>query len=194
MIVGLLGGTFDPPHVGHLQMARVALWSNKVDKVAFLPCWQHAFGKKPTDYTYRVNMCAAMLIDADDSRMEVWRDEEEIKSTYSVDILEYIHTKHTEVDEFKLILGADNYWKMNQWKQPSKIWTLAEPLWIDRPGTSRIPEESLVCNVNISSSQIRERIRRAYRQKEELSNILKDEMSEKVMQYIYEYRLYQEEE
>jgi len=194
MTVGLLAGTFDPPHVGHLQMARACLWSGKIDKVVFLPCWKHAFGKEPTDFDHRATMCELMVKDHGDDRIEVWRDEAEIESTYSIEILEFINTKHPEVDKFRLILGADNYWKMNKWKQPSKVWALAESLWVDRPGESRIPEESLVCNLDISSSDIRHKIRSLKLSSGRMEDVFKGELSLRVIKYIREYGLYKKED
>jgi nicotinate (nicotinamide) nucleotide adenylyltransferase len=192
MIVGLLAGTFDPPHKGHLQMAKVALWSKKVDKVAFLPCWKHAFGKEPTDFEHRANMTEIMTNAYADDRIETWWHESFIQSSNSIEILEYLHKEEKDVSEFRLILGADNYWKMNKWEQPSKVKSLAKPIWIDRPGQSRIPEESLVCNLNISSSDIRKRIRFSTLPNEKMYEAFKDEMSDQVMTYIIEYGLYKE--
>lgn len=192
MIVGLLAGTFDPPHKGHLQMAKVALWSGKVDKVAILPYWKHAFGKEPTSFDHRVRMCEAMLLDESDSRIVVWKDEEEIKSAFSIEILEAIHHRHPDVEEFRLILGADNYWKINKWKQPNRVCELAKPLWVDRPGQSRIPEESLVCNVDTSSSEIRRNIRFSTLPNEKIYKEFKTQLSSKVMNYIIEFGLYKE--
>lgn len=192
MIVGLLAGTFDPPHKGHLQMAKVALWSGKVDKVAFLPCWKHAFGKEPTDFEHRANMTEIMTNAYADNRIETWWHESFIKSCNSIEILEYLYKEEKDVSEFRLILGADNYWKMNKWEQPSKVKSLAKPLWVDRPGQSRIPEESLVCNLNISSSDIRKRIRFSTLPNEKMYEAFKDEMSDQVMTYIIEYGLYKE--
>lgn len=194
MKVGLLGGTFDPPHLGHLQMAKVALWSGQVDKVAFLPCWKHAFGKEPSEFKHRVAMCESMLLDEGDNRIVVWKDEEEIKSTFSIEILEAIHHRHPDVEEFRLILGADNYWKMNKWKQPNKVCKLAKPLWVDRPGQSRIPEESLVCNLDISSSKIRYKIRNALLNDGITEDVFLGDISPRVLDYIKKYGLYKKEE
>jgi len=184
MIIGLLAGTFDPPHLGHLEMAKVALKSGEVDAVWFLPCWEHAFGKKPVDYVHRLSMCQLMVKDED--FIYVSMDEYIAKSKYTVDALEFI-TKNNPDKTFRLILGTDNFWNLGEWEASAKVMALAFPLWIRRSDTPNIPAESLFCDCDISSTQIRlsiksSRIRREWR----INKILK----QKVTKYILEHKLY----
>lgn len=152
MKIGLLGGTFDPPHLGHLAVAKATLWSGEIDTVYLLPCWKHAFGKEPVDFAHRIFMCQQMV--NDEKNIYVSADEGEIRSTYSVDILNFI-AKQNPDKTFRLILGTDNYWKMDQWENKSEIYRLAKPLWVERPGTSRIPEMTYPLYNKISSTQVR---------------------------------------
>lgn len=153
--VGLFGGTFDPPHLGHLEVAKVALQSREVDTVWFLPCWRHAFDKKPTDFTLRVIMIVRMLQNEDD----IWicTDEGQIMSSHSVEILKFIQEQNPD-KKFRLILGTDNYWRMDEWKDKDEVIKIAPPLWVTRTGQSNIPEKSYHLYNTISSTQIRQLI------------------------------------
>jgi len=151
-IIGLLGGTFDPPHMGHLEVAKAALASGQVDIVWLLPCWKHAFGKEPTTFYHRAAMCYHMVKTIPD--IYVCTDEAEIKSTYSIEILQFIINRNLD-KKFRLIMGTDNYLKMDQWKEKDKVLELAPPIWVDRPGVKEIPEPFILCNSTISSTEIR---------------------------------------
>jgi len=155
MRIGLYGGTFDPPHLGHLEVAKTALWSGELDAVWFLPCWIHAFGKKPISFNNRVNMCQLMVKDI--PKIHVCADEGEIKSTSSVVILRYLQKKNPDIS-FRLVLGTDNYWTMNEWNDLLEVTTIACPLWVERPGESRIPCKSYPLHNLISSTEVRDRL------------------------------------
>lgn len=152
--VGILGGTFDPPHAGHMMMAKIALAEGVVDAVWFLPCWKHAFGKNPTSFIDRLSMCHLMV--KDEPCVEVCMDEYFIESTYTVEVLEYMRSKHSD-KTLRLMLGADNYWRMDEWKRPKKIVALAPPIWFERPGVKSLPlsEEVLPNCADFSSTNVR---------------------------------------
>ena len=152
MKVGLFGGTFDPPHNGHLTVARRVLDSGFVDQVWFLPCWKHAFGKDPSPYTTRVEMCKILVKHED--HMFVSMMEGEVKSTYSVEILTAFKNNFPHTS-FRLILGSDNYWKMDEWKEKDKVLELTPPIWVRRPGSKEIPEPFIYCDSFESSTEIR---------------------------------------
>lgn len=161
--IGIFGGTFNPPTWAHLQVAQAALDSGKVDFVEFLPCWKHAFGKEPSDFFHRVKMCE--LITEDNPCMGVSGLEGKLKTTYSIDILEAFTKAIKEYNslpiDFRLIMGADNYWKMDQWKNPEKVKELAPPLWVSRPGTQDLPfeEEKILLDNHNSSTGLRNAIK-----------------------------------
>jgi nicotinate-nucleotide adenylyltransferase len=150
--VGLLGGTFDPPHLGHLAVAKTVLNKGLVDIVWLLPCWKHAFGKNPSHFHHRASMCFLMV--KEETNIYVCTAESEIRSSYSVEILKYIRdANHGKT--FRLILGTDNYWRMNEWKEKDKVIGLAPPIWVGRPHTKEIPEPVVECHFDISSTEIR---------------------------------------
>jgi len=162
--IGIFGGTFDPPTWGHHQVAKAALDSGQVDYVIFMPCYKHAFGKNPTDFDHRFKMCQIMLKDEPDIGPSQW--EKFNKNEYSVDMLKHFikNTRgvYDETTEFRFILGSDNYWKTDKWKDFEEIKKLAPPLWIHRSGYSKPPPEEDVIKLNsyYSSTNIRKCIQK----------------------------------
>ena len=165
--IGILGGTFNPPTWGHYKVAQAALDSRKVDYIEFLPCWKHAFNKKPVDFSHRVEMCKLLI--GKNKHMDVSDLEGKLKTTYSIDILEeYINNWNlTPIRglykniKFRLVMGADNYLKMDKWKNPERVKELAPPLWIGRPGINDLPETEEVIELDntLSSTQLREELK-----------------------------------
>jgi nicotinate-nucleotide adenylyltransferase len=180
--VGILGGTFDPPHLGHYAIAEAVLGRKLVDAVWFLPCWKHAFGKEPTSFHHRAAMCYLMI--KENPQMLVSTAEAEIKSTYSVEILKYLKAGN-QGKEFNLILGADNYWKMKDWKTSEEVLSLAPPIWVTRPGVEDPPGEIIQHQHDASSTEVRQLINSALTI-EQISRLLAPE----VFKYILEHKLY----
>ncbi len=181
--VGILGGTFDPPHLGHLKVARSVIDQGLVDTVWFLPCWKHAFGKEPTPFYHRAAMCYLLVRHISD--MYVCMAESEIKSTYSVEILKYLKAGNPE-NEFQLVLGADNYWKIDKWKEKDTVLKLAPPIWVQRPEVKNPPGPLVECFHEASSTTLRPMIRwKADR------NRLEELTSSEVIDYAWEHQLYQ---
>ncbi len=180
MKLGFLGGTFDPPHRGHVEMARIALDSGQVDVVYLLPCWKHAFGKEPTSYEHRVNMCELAI--KDEENMLVSDAEGDIQSTYSVEILEFLELWY-HTCELRLIMGADNYWKMGEWKDAERVMELAPPLWVQRIGVKPVPDAIGGSTLRISSTEIRKWVMSG-------GEIPKEFTSPEVLEYIEDNGLY----
>jgi len=180
--VGLLGGAFDPPHKGHLEVSKAALKADKVDTVWFLPCWQHAFGKKPEAFHHRAIMSYFTVMN--EENITVNTVEADLMTTYSIDILEYIQ-KLYEDSSFRLIMGTDNYWKMDKWKNKDKVLKIAPPIWVDRPHIKRIEDNFITCKNKTSSTKIRELLKQ-----KRTKTKLKEMLVPKVLDYIKEHKLY----
>ena len=164
--IGILAGTFDPPHLGHLWMALAALKQTDITYVEFLPCWKHAFGKTPVDFDHRVNMCKLMAQGY--SHIGVSDLEGRLETNYSVDILNaYVQMHGYEYDhyikesvkkdvKFSLIMGSDNYYHMDKWKNPEKVRELVGIIWVSRSSEDLLPEEETTIFIeNNTSSHLR---------------------------------------
>lgn len=136
MRVALFGGTFDPPHRGHLGVARAAADAFQLDKILFAPTGQQPLkaGLRTTPFTDRMAMvelaCAtdprftASLIDAPRA---------DGSPNYTVDTLVSLRNEMPEARLFNLV-GADSFLSLPHWREPRRLLTLAEWIVVSRPG------------------------------------------------------------
>ena len=194
MRIGVLGGTFDPPHNGHLALARAALESLNLDEVIFLPANRNPLKKDAKQTPAKKRLEMVRLATKDEPRFAVSDIEIQRKGlSYAVDTLQQLHM--VRPGEYWFILGADALRDFKKWKQPEKLLRLARLAVAVRPpetfqdALSRIPEEFrskideiAMPPIEISSTEIRERIEHA--------RPLSQWIHPDVHQYIADNRLY----
>jgi nicotinate-nucleotide adenylyltransferase len=168
MRIGVFGGTFDPPHVGHLLLAADARESLTLDRLIFIPVWAQPFkvGTPPVASPQdRLEM--VRLAVADDANYAV--DDAEINRkglSYTVDTLEHLAERYKGAKLF-LLLGQDALAGFPKWRNPERIRelaTLAAMGRLDAPellGGVAIKDVVAVSTrrVDVSSTEIRERRR-----------------------------------
>ena len=130
MKIGLFGGTFNPPHKTHVNMARQAVAQLGLDKLIVMPCGDPPHKKTDVDKLHRLAMCQIAF----DGIGEV-SDYEITKSgkSYTVDTLEHLHQMHPN-DEFFLIIGEDSFRDFDKWYMPQQILSLATLAVCERGG------------------------------------------------------------
>jgi len=134
--LGIMGGTFDPIHYGHLVTAEEALHQFGIDEVVFVPTgrpWMKAHGAvSPPEDRYLMTVIATAsnpLFGV--SRIEVDRD----GPTYAVDTLRELHAERGEQTDLFFVTGADAVLEIvDQWKQPEELFALAHFIAATRPG------------------------------------------------------------
>ena len=134
--LGIMGGTFDPIHYGHLVTAEEALHQFGLDEVVFVPTgrpWMKAHGAvSPPEDRYLMTVIATAsnpLFGV--SRIEVDRD----GPTYAVDTLRELHAERDEQTDLFFVTGADAVLEIvDQWKQPEELFALAHFIAATRPG------------------------------------------------------------
>lgn len=132
--LGILGGTFDPMHVGHLAAAEAAIGCASLDRVIFIPAAtppHRAPAVAPAEQ--RLEMCK--LAAAGDARFVV--SEVELKRegpSYTVDTLAELRRLHP-ADELFLILGWDAARLFPTWRRPDEVRKLASVVVVGRPGS-----------------------------------------------------------
>jgi nicotinate-nucleotide adenylyltransferase len=167
--IGILGGTFDPIHLGHLIIAQEALAQCCLDRVLFVPSadppHKRAADVAPADARARM---VALALDRQ-PRFELCRIElERIGKSYTVETLRQLRRTLGSRTEFHLIIGADNALEMSTWCDPQGVLDLAHVTVMGRPGF--LPDDAdnrLAARMRfldtplleISSTQIRSRIR-----------------------------------
>ncbi|MCB1257939.1 MAG: nicotinate-nucleotide adenylyltransferase [Microthrixaceae bacterium] len=164
--VGIMGGTFDPPHIGHLVTAinvRHELGLDEVLMVVANEPWQKVDSRKISLATDRYEMVQAAVVDdegVEASDIEIRRG----GSSYSVDTLEELLANEPGVQLF-LVLGADAAAGLDSWERADDLDSLCTIVVVDRPGTtSEPPERFQVVNVEVprlevSSTDLRARVR-----------------------------------
>lgn len=165
MRVGILGGTFDPPHVGHWLAAVDAYEALELDRLVFVPAAQQPLkvGERSAPAADRLAMVRAMA--AGDPRFEV--DPIEIDRqglSFTVDTLE-AYRRRPGVGELFFIVGADVMASFNRWREPDRVQQLATLVVLRRDSDAvTLPEgvTALVLEsrrVDVSATEVRARVR-----------------------------------
>ena len=125
--LGILGGSFNPPHLGHLALAREAIEELGLDRLLMVPVCLPPHKPPPADDpgpAHRVAMCRALADGVERlgvSTLEVDRG----GKSYTVDTLEDVHASHPDA-ELTVILGADVACTLPAWRRPREILELAQ--------------------------------------------------------------------
>ena len=188
MKIGLLGGTFNPIHIGHLILAEEALCKLRLDKVIFVPSYQppHKEEENVLDAAHRLNM--AVLAIEGNPKFEVSRVEIDARQTsYSIDMIKKFRQIHGPKAEVFFITGSDSLKELFSWKKIDEIFELTNFIVANRPGfpVKEVPEGAqavAITGMEISSSDIRERLRKG--------RSIRYLVPEKVRAYIEKHRLY----
>jgi nicotinate-nucleotide adenylyltransferase len=193
--IGVMGGTFDPIHHGHLVAAEEARWQFDLDRVVFVPTgrpWQKPVGVSPAEDRYRMTVLATTSNPAFTvSRLEV----DHQGPTYTVDTLRRLRAAQPAGTRLFFITGADAVLQILTWKEPDQVLALAELIAATRPGfdldrlIGQVPgaagrvHRMEIPALAISSSDLRTRVARGA----PIQYLVPDE----VARYIHDHALYQ---
>ena len=165
--IGILGGTFDPPHKGHLYISKFALKKLKLSKLIWMVTKKNPLKKKPYLST-KVRIKLSKKMTEKEKKIFVKYYDDKIKSINTFNLLNYIKKKNQKTRLFFLI-GADNLAKFHKWKNWKKIPKLAQIAVFPRQNYSikslnsiaskKLSKKDLIYinskKINISSSLIR---------------------------------------
>ena len=165
--IGILGGTFDPPHKGHLYISKIALKKIKLNKLIWVVTKKNPLKRKPyLNLKLRINLAKKMI--KKKKKIQVKYYENKIKSANTFKLLNYIKKRNKRIKIFFLI-GADNLIGFHKWYNWEKIPNLAKIVVFPRKNYSvnspkpialkKINKKDLIYMksklINISSSIIR---------------------------------------
>ena len=181
-VVALFGGTFDPPHVGHIMAVAYLLAAEQVDAVWVEPVAQHPLDKQPTDFSHRRAMCELAFGWLGD-RVSVRDDEVDVGGKgRTIELLRYLQAQHPQT-RFRLVMGSDQLADRQRWLAFDEVMALAPPIVLGRPGYGDEPGfEAAICLPAVSSSEIRAAIGRG--------DSVRGRISRAVLDYIERLELY----
>jgi nicotinate-nucleotide adenylyltransferase len=185
---GIMGGTFDPLHYGHLVMAESVLHSVGADGMLFVPARVHPFksDRQLADYGHRIEMVRMAI--ADNERFRLEEPPEGMK--FTIDLIDYVRHRYPSTDFF-LAVGSDIVDEFVNWRKHDEIEHNIRIVIAARPGSQTRPRDSgvlrgaewvMIPQYDLSSTAIRERVR----SKLPIRYMTPDP----VLRHIYQHKLY----
>jgi nicotinate-nucleotide adenylyltransferase len=170
--LGLLGGTFNPPHLAHLVCAQEAFVQLELDRVLLVPVFEppHKDVEAEPGVEHRIELCRRAV--AGDPRLDVSRIEADVPvRSYTIDTLRRLHESSPE-DELTFIVGGDMAHALPTWHEPEAVLNLATLGVAEREGVRRADISERLAGLagadrirffdmprlDISSSMIRRRV------------------------------------
>uniref|UniRef100_UPI003F4BC065 nicotinate (nicotinamide) nucleotide adenylyltransferase n=1 Tax=Brachyspira catarrhinii TaxID=2528966 RepID=UPI003F4BC065 len=192
MKIAILGGTFDPPHLGHLILADTVITNCNYDKVIFIPAKipPHKNISGEVSNEDRINMLKLSI--ENDERFLL--DEYELNNdsvSYTINTLNYLYKNYNIEGKIGLIIGADLIKDFDKWREPERIAEISDITVVNREDDKNLYKENIdkynikvimAPRIDISSSLIRNRIK----EKKGFRYFVK----EKVYDYIVSKKLY----
>lgn len=167
--VGVMGGTFDPIHIGHLVAASVVLRPFDLDRILFVPAgdpWQKRSESPAEDRFLMTSLAIAGHPAFAASRLELDRS----GPTYTADTFEALRSFYGPEVELYLIMGADSLLNLSTWEKLDRLREVAEIIAVTRPGfdmsaykdSEALPKVHVheMPGIDISATDIRDRVRR----------------------------------
>lgn len=188
MRIGILGGTFDPIHLGHLYLARKVLSKLSLKKIIFIPTHlpPHKKGVKIIAARHRYNMVKLAIANNKNFKAS----DIEIKRrgrSYSVKTLRQLRKKHGPSVELFFITGSDSLRELSKWRDLKEILRLCKFVIVRRPrfAVKKTSRHFTILNINakdISSTDVRNRLKKG--------RSVKRLIPAKIRRYIEKYKLY----
>ena len=166
--IGLLGGSFDPAHKGHLGISNIAIKKLKLKKIYWVITKKNPF-KNKTFYSLNQRIKYAKKISKVQKKIQVIYIENIVKSSRTIDVINYF-MKKKNIKNICFIIGSDNLTRFHKWKSWKKIVKIVKLIVFSRKGYDKKGMKSIVAKnfknkiifiknkpISISSSQLKKR-------------------------------------
>ena len=140
--IGILGGSFDPVHKGHLLISKIAIKKMKLNKVLWIVTKKNPF-KKKTFYSLTHRIEKAKKLAGNTKKIDVIYIDEIIRSSRSINVINYLINKKKQKN-IHFIIGSDNLIKFHKWKSWKKIVKLTKLVVFSRKGYDKKGKKSVV--------------------------------------------------
>ena len=188
MRIGILGGTFNPIHIGHLILAEEAYFKLKLDKLVFVPAFvpPHKSSSEVINAKDRLEMVRLAIEDNPAFEVSTFEMDSKNKS-YSIDTLKEFRGLYGESAQLCFITGSDSLKDLFSWKNINDIFKISKFIVANRPGYPKkeVPKEVdtvVITPIEVSSEDIRKRLAEG--------RSIRYLVPEKVRKYISERKLY----
>lgn len=164
MRIGILGGTFNPIHIGHLILAEEAYFKLRLDKLIFVPAFMppHKNDSDVIDARHRLEMVRLAIEDNPAFEISTYEIDSKKKS-YSIDTLRELRRIYGDDAQLCFITGSDSLKDLFSWKNINDIFKISKFIVANRPGypIKEVPKEAdtvVVTPIEVSSEDIRKRL------------------------------------
>ena len=166
--IGIFGGSFDPPHHGHLEISKLAIKKLFLDQVYWCITKKNPL-KNKTFFSLPQRIKKSKIITSHIKKIKIKFFEDKVKSTNTADLVKYLKKKKRK-DIFFLVIGSDNLIKFHKWKNWKLLTQLTEIVVFSRKDYDKKAKRSVIMNqvkkitfiknqpINISSTQIRKKL------------------------------------
>ena len=167
--IGILGGSFDPPHKGHLYVSKQSLKRLKLKKVIWAITKKNPLKKKPFfSFTMRKKMCQRII--KGNKKIQLRYYEDKLKSKSSISLVKFL--KKSKKYKIFFIIGSDNLINFHKWKNYKQLIKMSILVVFSRKGFDTKAKKSVIMKhlkskniifiksrkINVSSTQLRDRI------------------------------------
>jgi nicotinate-nucleotide adenylyltransferase len=163
--IGLFGGLFDPPHIGHCIIAQSVLEEFKLNTIFFIPAGNPPHKRKFTPFSLRYHMTEAAI--KNNPHFKITDIEHRLAGrTYTIDVIQAIQKE--EIGDLFLIIGSDQWEEFDTWKTPDELFKICHIIITRRSGhmingLKRGSKKISVAQsplIDISSTMVRNKIAR----------------------------------
>jgi nicotinate-nucleotide adenylyltransferase len=203
--IGIYGGAFNPPTIGHKHVVTSVLESGMVDEVWINPSYLHFHGKKMVSYAHRCMMCELMICDMTDN-VSVMLLDRVIATNFptfngsTIEFMQYLRKLFTDFNhEYSIIIGQDNAETISTWNKGEELVNSERFIIIPRDDYQLTDQwymkepHHLLRNLHpfkVSSTEVREEIARI--PENDVSDTLKHFLGHDVLAYVLNKNLYKE--
>jgi nicotinate-nucleotide adenylyltransferase len=158
MRIGFFGGSFDPPHLGHLRVGSAAAQALSLDHILFAPTGLQPLKANGASASFDDRLAmVSLLCELQPSSANPHFEPSSIDAphadgspNYTVDTLAKLRGNYSADDTLFVVVGADAFLDLRRWKSPERLLQLAEWIVVSRPGVSL----QQLQNLNLTSGQI----------------------------------------
>ena len=167
--IGIIGGSFDPPHKGHLYLSEQSLKHLKLKKIIWAITKKNPLKKKPFfSFNVRKKMCKEII--KGNKKIQLRHYEDRLRSKNSIDLIKFL--KKSSKNKIFFIIGSDNLINFHKWKNYREILTISNLVVFSRKGFDTKAKKSVIMKylegknikffkklkIDISSTELRSKI------------------------------------